>query len=64
MAETSSNTAAIATFDVPTMKCRVLVRKIGFLWRVMGSDLDSLSGFVVLALCNKVDSICLVSKCR
>ena len=59
-----SNTAAIATLDVPTMKCRVLVRKLGFLKRVMGRDADSLSGCVVLALCNEVDSICLVRECR
>ena len=30
----------------------------------MGSDPDSLSGCVVLALCNEVDSICLVKECR
>ena len=59
-----SNTAAFATLDVPTMKCSVLVRKLGFLQRVMGSDTDSLSGCVVLALCNEVDSICLVRECR
>ena len=59
-----SNTAAIATLDVPTMKCRVLVRKLGFLKRVMGRDADSLSRCVVLALCNEVDSICLVRECR
>ena len=59
-----SNTAAIATLDVPTMKCRVLVKKLGFLKRLMGRDTDSLSGCVVLALCNEVDSICLVRECR
>ena len=59
-----SNTAAIATLDVPTMKCRVLVKKLGFLKRVMGRDTDSLSGCVVLALYNEVDSICLVRECR
>ena len=30
-----SNTAAIAVLDVPTMKCRVLMRKLGFLRRMM-----------------------------
>ena len=29
-----------------------------------GRDTDSLSGCVVLALCNEVDSICLVRECR
>ena len=59
-----SNTAAIATLDVPTMKCRVLVRKLGFLKRVMERDIDSLSGCVVLALSKEVNSICLVRECR
>ena len=59
-----SNTAAIISLDIPTMKCRILVRNLGFLRRVMGRDTDSLSGCVVLALCNEVDSICLVRECR
>lgn len=46
------------------MKCRVLVRKLGFLRRVMAGDMDSLSGSVVLALCDEVESICLVRECR
>ena len=55
-----SNTAAVAALDVPTMKCRVLERKLGFLMRVMAGDTDSLSGSVLLALCDDVESICLV----
>ena len=35
-----SNTAAVAALDVPTMKCRVLERKLGFLMRVMAGDMD------------------------
>ena len=35
---------------VPTMKCRILARKLGFLKRVMDRDADCLSGSVVLAL--------------
>ena len=59
-----SNTAAIAVLDVPTMKCRVLVRKLSFLRRVMASDTESLSGSMVLSLCDDVESICLVRECR
>ena len=59
-----SNTAAITALDTPAMKCRVLVSKLGFLMRVMLRNTDSLSGCVVLALCNEVDSICLVRECR
>ena len=36
-----SNTAAVAALDVPTMKCRVLERKLGFLMRVMAGDRQS-----------------------
>ena len=59
-----SNTAALATLHVPTMKCRVLMRKLRFLKRVMDKDTDCLSGCVVMALCNEVDSICLVRECK
>ena len=40
------------------------MRKLGFLKRVMCRNTDSLSGCVVLVLCNEVDSICLVRECR
>ena len=59
-----SNTAAIVVLDIPTMKCRILVKKLGFLRRVMEGDLDSLRGSVMLALCDEVESICLVRECR
>ena len=47
-----------------TMKCRVLERKLGFLMRVMAGDTDGLSGSVLLAVCNDVESTCLVRECR
>ena len=61
-----SNNAVIAVLSAPTMKYRVLVRKLGFLdlMRVMTGDSDRLSGSVVLALCDEVESICLVRECR
>lgn len=59
-----SNTAAIAVLDIPTMKCRILVKKLGFLRRLMEGDPDSLCGSVVLPLCDEVESICLVRECR
>ena len=54
-----SNTAAITTFDVPSMKCRVLVRKLGFLRRIKASDQNSLGKSVLFALCGEV-----VRECR
>ena len=59
-----SNTAAITTLDVPTMKSRVLVRKLRFPKRVKGRDADNFSGYVVLVLCDEVDSLCLVRECK
>ena len=52
-----SNTAAVAALDldVPTMKCRVLEKKLGFLMGVMAGDMDSLSGSVLLAMCDDVN---------
>ena len=44
------------------MKCRVLERKLGFLMRVMVSDMDSRN--VLLAMCDDVESICVVRECR
>ena len=59
-----SNIAAAAALDMPTMKCRVLERKLGLLMRVMAGDTDSLSGSILLAMCDDVESICLVRECR
>ena len=42
-----SNTAAITALDVPTMRSRLLVTKLGFLRRVMERDSGSLSGRVL-----------------
>ena len=45
-----SNTAAVTALDVPSMKCRILMRKLRFLKRVMDRDSDCLSRSVVLAM--------------
>ena len=59
-----SNTAAIVALEVPTMRCRILVAKLGFLARVLSKDSDDLCGRAVLALCDDFDSSCLVRECR
>ena len=51
-----SNTVATTVLEVPPMKCRILVRKLGFLMRVIAGDTDSLSGIVLLALCDEIMS--------
>ena len=49
-----SNTAAITALEIPTMRNRLLVTKLGFLRRVMESSSGSLSGWVLEALCDDV----------
>ena len=58
-----SNTAAITALEMPTMRSRLLVTKLGFLRQVMESSSGSLSGQVLEALCD-VESMCLVKECR
>ena len=59
-----SNTAAATTLEVSTMRCRVLIRKLSFLHRVVNSNSASLSGTALLALSDDTASICLVRECR
>ena len=59
-----SNTAAVAVLDVPTMRCKVLLRKLGFLLRVIWADSGGLNGRVLMVLGVDVYSLCLMRKCR
>ena len=52
------------TLDVPTVRSRVLQKKLSFLHRVVNSSLFSLSGRTVFALSQDIDSLCLVKECR
>ena len=58
-----SNTAALTTLEVPTVRSRVLQRKLSFLHRVANSNPFSLSGRTVLALSQDINSLCLVKEC-
>ena len=46
------------------MRYRILVRKLGFLHRVIVSNPVSMTGGVMLALCDDADSLCLVKECK
>ena len=59
-----SNTAALTTLEVPTVRSRLLQGKLSFLHRVANSNPFSLSGRTVLALSQDIDSLCLVKECR
>ena len=50
--------------DVLSMRCRVLIRKLSLLQRIVKSTPASLSGRALLALSDDTSSLCLVSECR
>ena len=58
------HSAAITALEMPTIRSRLLVTKLGFLWWVMESSSGSISGRVLEALCDDVESMCLVKECR
>jgi len=58
------NTAVITVLDVPTMRSRLLVVKLGFLQCMVEGDCGSLSAWVLKALCDDIESSCLVRECR
>ena len=59
-----SSTAALLEVDVSTIRSRALIVKLRFLQRVMKSDHRSLSGQMVLACSDDVNSLCVVKGCR
>ena len=58
------NTAALLAVDASTIRCRVLIVKLRFLQRVMESDHRSLSGQMVQARSDNVNSLCMVKEFR
>ncbi len=59
-----SNTAAVTVLDVPSMRCRILERKLAFLHRVMSGRSSQLSCLVKEIFCDRISSLCLVKACR
>ena len=57
-----SNTAAIMALKVPTMTHRILIKKLGFLHRVIVSNPASLRVHVIQALCDNADFLHLVKE--
>ena len=58
------NTAAITALEVPSMRSRLLVTKLGFPRWVLKSDSGILRAWVIEALIDDVESVCLVKECR
>ena len=59
-----SNTAAVTALDWPSMRARLLVRKLSFLKRVADAQADTLVGGVVRAFSDGLDTLCLARECR
>ena len=59
-----SNTAALTALEVPTMKCRILERKLGFLRQVIGREGRGLSVQVRESFCDEISSLSLVKECK
>ena len=57
-----SNTAAVTALDWPSMRARLLVRKLSFLKRV--TQADTLVGGVVRAFSDGMETLCLARECR
>ena len=59
-----SDNAAVTVLDVPAMRYRLLVNKLGFLSWLIGKSSPCLSGRVVLALCDDFNSLYLLKECK
>ena len=59
-----SNTAAVTALELPTMRCMVLERKLGFLQRLIDGEAGGPSVRLKEALSDEVSSLCLVRECE
>ena len=59
-----SNTAAVTALDWPSMRARLLLRKLFFLKRVTEAQADTLVGGVVRAFSGELNHLCLVKECK
>ena len=59
-----SNTAALVALGVESIKSRILIRKLGFLLRLMSSDADGIAASAMHALLDDPDSISIIRECR
>ena len=59
-----SNTAALVAMGMESARARLLVMKLGFLRRKMLDDGVGVGAAMVSAMCDDVESTCLVKECR
>ena len=56
--------AALMALEVPTIKCRILERKLGFLRQVIGRGGCGLSVHVRESFCDEISSLSMVKECE
>ena len=57
-----SNTAAIVALELPAMRCRILLRKLAFLQRLLRDDAVGVGAEVLHACVDDIESVCLVKE--
>ena len=59
-----SNTAAVTTLEMESVRSRLLVRKLGFLKRTVRDGATGVGGAAMRSMVDDVASLCLVKECR
>ena len=59
-----SNTAAVTALDWPSVRARMLLRKLAFLKKVAEAEADTLVGGAMRAFLDERQSLCLVRECK
>ena len=64
MAKHHSNTEAVTALDLESARSRLLLRKLGFLKRILSDGNTGVGAAAMGALVDDVSSLCLVKECR
>ena len=59
-----SSTAAVTVLDVPSVRSRLLVKKLGYLKRVLVDDAVGVGAAVMRSMVDDAEELCLVKECR
>ena len=59
-----SNTCAVVTLDMETIRCRILCQKLNFLRKLLEDGATGIGAAAFRSLCDDVESLCLVKECR
>lgn len=59
-----SNTAAVSALEMESMRCRLVVRKLGFLRRQQADSTIGVGATAMRSLTDEPETLCLVKECR